>query len=740
MILKRLKLKNYKIHKDLTVDFTGNLVGVIGPNGSGKSNLLGAIQFALSGEQPGFLREDLLCWGKDEGSVELKLRHAGEDVTIKRALHKNTAYIKVGDGECRGITKVREKIESFLGIDRDLIKQSIFARQAEIDSVLFADPRERELAFQRLCGIGDASRVHRVLGEYTSALDNTPDYKPQISEAEMRLSELQSRADTLKLSIDKITEQLSTLRDVQDLESHIQDLFTLRTLVDSLQTMHSSITQTEQGLAAAQAELATCVGEAQEDVPALNTQIEAKQQLIVQVQTFQQAKNAWESAGKQLMQLMENKPVSPEVPFSEQQLAEFDEQCAELKAQCTNHTQQLKTYQDLANALGSMHNQCVKCPVCGNDKMDADYLQSSITTLRAKTEQLVNSFTAADDKCNSARKQVNTILRTYESAMVKYEAEYKSLMAAYTSQEKAMTAVKVNENFDIATLNAQITELKARRDKSMQISSTRAGLEQKVNIYKQQLLDQKSKLDTANNNALVLANARHIEADLSTPEVCNVIEKSRIDMQSYRQGVLETQQQLSELRGVHRGVTESITQLNSTLDTLRDKQSKLANLDEARTVINNVRNWFHYNNGPKSVSTRVIRSMNTKINEFLGYLSAPFTVQSTDDGVNFNCIFHDGRPVPANGLVAATHLSGGQRMKLAIAFRFAGYCTFANKLGLLSLDEPTTYLDDDSVLHFCALLPRLKEVAKAMDLQIMMGTHARDVLPHMDTIQSFYTD
>ena len=73
-------------------------------------------------------------------------------------------------------------------------------------------------------------------------------------------------------------------------------------------------------------------------------------------------------------------------------------------------------------------------------------------------------------------------------------------------------------------------------------------------------------------------------------------------------------------------------------------------------------------------------------------------------------------------------------MQLAVSFRFGSYCMFANKLGLLSLDEPTVYLDDANVGRFCNLLERVKEVAQQMNLQVIIATHERAVMPFMDTV------
>ena len=50
MHLKRIELTNYRQHKKLDVDFSGNLIAVLGQNGCGKSNVCDAIKWVL-GEQ-----------------------------------------------------------------------------------------------------------------------------------------------------------------------------------------------------------------------------------------------------------------------------------------------------------------------------------------------------------------------------------------------------------------------------------------------------------------------------------------------------------------------------------------------------------------------------------------------------------------------------------------------------------------------------------------------------------------
>ena len=168
MKLKRISLRNYRQHRDLDVEFTGHMIAVCGRNGSGKSNFLGAIQFALTGEQPGYNKDDLLNWeaakNGEGGYVDLEFEHNNQMCRIQRRIEKPAVTLTIGEGDqaekFSGTKKVEEAMRDILGIDKDVLRQSVFVRQTEIESVLFTDPRERELAFQRLIGLGDAAK-HR---------------------------------------------------------------------------------------------------------------------------------------------------------------------------------------------------------------------------------------------------------------------------------------------------------------------------------------------------------------------------------------------------------------------------------------------------------------------------------------------------------------------------------------------------------------------------------------------------
>ena len=184
MHLKRMELTNFRQFKKLCVDFSGNLIVVQGPNGSGKSNLIGAIQFALTGEQPGFTKGDLATWGKEEGSVRLFFEAGpqNEKFVITRKTSGDVT-LKV-DGETVNRQHMIEKVlREVAGLDKELVRQLVFVPQTGIGAILFDDPKNRVLAFQRLIGLEVLSNIYEALGREIADYD-----KPQgIEEAIVRL-------------------------------------------------------------------------------------------------------------------------------------------------------------------------------------------------------------------------------------------------------------------------------------------------------------------------------------------------------------------------------------------------------------------------------------------------------------------------------------------------------------------------------------------------------------------------
>lgn len=76
-----------------------------------------------------------------------------------------------------------------------------------------------------------------------------------------------------------------------------------------------------------------------------------------------------------------------------------------------------------------------------------------------------------------------------------------------------------------------------------------------------------------------------------------------------------------------------------------------------------------------------------------------------------------------------TQLSGGQRVKMAVAFLLALQEIVIPDVGLLVLDEPTTHLDQASREGFRDMLEDLQDVLQRKECQVIVCDHCSEILP-----------
>ena len=730
MKLKKLILHNYKQHADLEQEFNGHFIGIVGRNGAGKSNLLGALNFALSGEQPGFKKTDLLRWGSSSGYVKLEFEHNGVEGLIYRELNTSRAEFMYGDESYSTATAVSKGIYFHLGLDKDILKQTIFVRQAEIDSILFEDPRVRQLAFQKLCGVGDAAKIHKKLGEELSGLKVPPDYGEQIADGKQRQAEMQERLNQLQTTLDNARTEREKCPSTAVLQSEYGVYTGISTTLNRLNAVLTEISEYNGVLAVAeeqQLELDAHVPGV--DVQVIDSKLDKARKDFTARSDYDRLRAAWEQAGKAIIALGD-KPVPRELPYDEAYISQLEEAANSAAATLHSLKSEIKMYEDLERTVGQLQN--VPCPVCATPMKDASHVKNKLDELRGKLSEC--DAEQARKAYNDAVEVRLAVQRSNATALQTYQFRYDSLVKEYTKAEADFKAVEAGAPEQAATvLEAEIQALELQRNAVISAFTKRNQLTNTITNAKAQLL----KLNQEQEQLVARVEEIPGLAQIwkSGLEATNAhIAQRTGELASQIQELQNLDQQLAQLTGMVGELKTNLEQLESTLKTLEDKRSNQGAYKAVIDTLTNVRNWFHYNNGPNTLANSVLNSMNTDINDFLAQFSAPFSVSQSEEALGFKCLFHDGRDMPDDGAPDAYHLSGGQRIQLAIAFRFASYCMFANKLGLLSLDEPTVHLDEQNVGAFCTLISKVREVAQKMDLQVLISTHEPSVIPFMDTV------
>ena len=174
MIIKSIKLRNFKSHSNTKIDFERGISIIVGENGAGKTSILEAISFVLFKDFTGGI-DDLIRRGSGELEVELEFTHDRGEYKVCRKKRKNIPpesrlYAK-SDGFLiiqEGDRNVTEEIRNILQMDDALFMNAVYIRQGEIAKLLDAIPSKRKEIIGKLLGIDALQRAWNVMPEIIS--------------------------------------------------------------------------------------------------------------------------------------------------------------------------------------------------------------------------------------------------------------------------------------------------------------------------------------------------------------------------------------------------------------------------------------------------------------------------------------------------------------------------------------------------------------------------------------------
>ncbi len=163
MIIDRLVLKNFKRFRDQTICFHDGITGILGNNGTGKSSIVQAIFFALYGVQATGISPDYIVSSfaspKERCEVRLDFRMGGEGYTVVRTFKKgksvqhDATFHKDGQLRATGVSQVETEVKRTLGMGPADFKNTIYAAQKDLLTLLENTPGKRREWFLRALGI-----------------------------------------------------------------------------------------------------------------------------------------------------------------------------------------------------------------------------------------------------------------------------------------------------------------------------------------------------------------------------------------------------------------------------------------------------------------------------------------------------------------------------------------------------------------------------------------------------------
>ena len=168
MILKSIRLKNFRKFKDSYVEFPDGVTGVVGLNGVGKSTLFEAVAWTLYGSVAArtsteqIKREDAassepcrveLDFIFDDDAYHVVREMSGKNLSASGSATVNGKLVVNG---AEGLSKF---IQKKLGMDWKSFYTSIFAKQKELNTLSSMNPSERRQLILRMLGINAVDEI-----------------------------------------------------------------------------------------------------------------------------------------------------------------------------------------------------------------------------------------------------------------------------------------------------------------------------------------------------------------------------------------------------------------------------------------------------------------------------------------------------------------------------------------------------------------------------------------------------
>lgn len=757
MRLKSLTIKNWCQHRSQQIEFSPGLTALIGNNGSGKSNLLGAVYWLLTGDNPneGKLEENFcqLAGPEEEANGRLLLEHPSGEIEIQRFLRPATAKALLrinGEKVIRGERAVTTKVMELFGVDPKMLRRFVIVAQSDIFGFLAEDPAERSKAFQKLFDTSKSEKIYAELGKAAGDI-SLADLSGQLQADTDLVTQWQQRVGGLvaTLSTTPTVENLQQLdRDWRAQLQRVTQALSLlngRGVCMTQYAVQSRVReQYLQTAAASSAQLKTL----ENSLHLGQLQADEARAALAGWQTYQQLRQAREAVVNQQTRLLQSlqrlqdpvpptyaaEPVKPAVREVDQlDPRQLQLESHQLQVELTRHRNLLEQF--VGTGLAN-------CPVCHTPTANLEPVLASARVAVPRLEQQLSQ----NARLLQEIEQAAAAKAAYEAAYARWQDVTRATQGGYEQALQHVQAQRAEVQEQLRRVELQLSEMPEPQlavgslDAAQQVLATMAQYEQAIRDLRPVAEDQQravvrvdaelAALQTqlANFDQELTGLVEDYQQRVFLPELLS--QQLGGDMATAQTRLTEVQQllgtrhqlegQLTQARASLAAAEQRLAATKQAASDLAPKRAWLERLEAYRSV-------FHHSGMPRFVAQENLQNLQLALNEVLGVFDTDFRV-TADEGLSFTAHFMDGRQQPAR------RLSGGQKVVLALAFRVAVNSIFASSAGLLALDEPTAWLDEHHIRSFGPVLERLRALSTSRGLQCVFVTHERGLGPLFDKV------
>ncbi len=234
-MIKSIHLRNFRLHKNLKVEFDQNITTIVGKSYAGKSTIVRALRWVCLNKPPG---TSVIHWGEKECSVRLKIDH--NTVTRVRGRSKNLYLLKTrkkGKEESYRYeafgNDVPERIEQMLNIS-----ELNFQQQHSLPFWFGETAGEVSRKLNRIVNLGT---IDSTLSNLSSMLNKS---KNTVEVCKSRLKEIRQQKKELQF-VEHMTQEWKTLQSLQRKYNELDyEVFDLEEMIDKIEDCEETVQKT----------------------------------------------------------------------------------------------------------------------------------------------------------------------------------------------------------------------------------------------------------------------------------------------------------------------------------------------------------------------------------------------------------------------------------------------------------------------------------------------------------------
>ena len=558
MILKSLRLKNFRKFKDSLIEFPDGVTGVVGLNGAGKSTIFEAIAWVLYGPVAARTSADQIKRENAEHSdpcrVELGFIFGDDKYRVVREMSGKSLATSAsatinGKLVANGAEIVSKFIQKKLGMDFKSFYTSIFAKQKELNALSSMNASERRPLILRMLGIDalddiikeikfDKRNKDAVIGRLGQDLvDKNGRNKTDVYQNEIK--NLKQKKDDLDLLLKKSTENISIAKkevealekryanakkECEKIQKNKEKLAEKKTLFENKEKLREEIKQ-----------LQSKIKDRQQSIEKQQKKNEAFKNLEVEIKTTESNLSKAEDATETIIKKTEQKKTL--IKSIEEAVTDIDSKRKKIEK------------------IGSD----AKCPTCER-------------VLGNQYTALIQKF---DEKKQKKNKEKESFLKTLKIEQNEYERLSREQRALQKKRNYLQTQLREKERID-TTIKNVLTEIN-REEKEIEDKEKQLMKIGKVEFNLNEYESVKRRVETLRNE---------LDSSLKTfQEKKDRLNKAKIDLVKKESDKKSVLQEIKNLR-------QKIKELEEFKKRIKEEKKNVQHLSMLNEIMSSFRTYL----------------------------------------------------------------------------------------------------------------------------------------------------